>query len=153
MSVADDFSEYRLADLPDKARFSVKEWKAMMVDRLAVLVELGLTNKTIEKVEQSVDEFVDNLEPCSALELLCSPPDPSDTQFSVEQCRRWAYKNALICSAILEWPKIDEDTFECVLMNSRAWSRYFSAREERYQEAYRDFSQMVSMLDNCVRKQ
>ena len=123
----------------------------MMVDRLAVLVELGLTNKTIAEVEQCVDEFVDNLEPCSALELLCSPPDPSDTQFSVEQCRRWAYKDALICSAILEWPKIDEDTFKSVLMNARGWARYFSAREERFGEPYRDFSQMVTMWD--ARKQ
>jgi hypothetical protein len=40
-----------------------------------------------------------------------------------------------------------------VLMNCQGWTRYFSAQEERYQEAYRDFSQMVSMLDNCVRKQ
>jgi hypothetical protein len=145
--MADDFSEYRLADLPDTARYSVREWKSMMVERLALLVDLGLTNKTIEEVEESVDQFVDNLEPCSALELLCSPPDPSDTQFPVEVCRRWAYKDALICSAILDWPRIDEDTFKTVLMNCRGWARYFSAREERYGEVYQDFSQMISMWD------
>jgi hypothetical protein len=151
--MADDFSEYRLADLPDTARYSVKEWKLMMVERLALLVELGLTNKTIEDVEESVDEFVDNLQPCSALDLLCSPPDPSDTQYSEEDCRRWAYKDALICSAILSWPKIDEDSLQCVLMNSKGWSRYFAKRGVRYQELYLDFTQMIGMLDNCVRKQ
>jgi|SRR6516165_8276182 hypothetical protein len=98
--MADDFSEFRLADLPDTARYSVREWKLMMVERLALLVELGLTNKTIEEVEQSVDDFVDNLQPCSALGLLHIPPDPSDTQFRFEDCLRWAYADALVCTAI-----------------------------------------------------
>jgi hypothetical protein len=152
MSVnADDFS-FRVADLPDDIRFSVREWKSMMTERLALLVELGLTNKSVEELEQQVDEFVDNLQPRSATDLLCSPFDPSDTSVSFEDCQRWAYKDALICQAILDWPKIDEDTFKTVLMNARAWSRYFAARaeperRERYQEAYRDFSQMVTMWD------